>query len=199
MILKVENVAKAFGKNKVLEDVSFEMDPSTLVGVVGENGSGKSTLLKIIVGEWRADGGKVSILDRVGYCPQETLLFSRLTVKEHFHYFAAAYALDSETLHRQSEALMSFFDFKKFENEKVEHLSGGTKQKLSLAIALLHQPKLLILDEPYNGFDWHTYLKFWDYANELLTGGCAILIVTHLLMETKQFDRVYNLSQGQLV
>lgn len=198
MILKVQNIAKSFGKNKVLEDISFEMESSTLVGIVGENGSGKSTLLKIIIGEWNYDKGQISVFDRIGYCPQETLLFSSLTVKEHFKYFAAAYGIEKDALQVQSEALMSYFNFKKFENKKIEHLSGGTKQKLSLSIALLHQPKLLILDEPYNGFDWHTYLKFWEYAEKLRANGCAILVVAHLLTETTQFNQVYNLEHGRL-
>ena len=195
----MENIAKSFGKNKVLQSVSFEMNPSSLCGIVGENGSGKSTLLKIIVGEWKSDSGKISVCGRVGYCPQKTLLFSQLTIVEHFRYFAAAYGIDKAVLIRRSESLMDYFNFKKFEKEKIANLSGGTQQKLNLVIALLHQPKLLILDEPYNGFDWDTYLKFWDYAYELRKKGCAILVITHLLTEKNQFDRVYNLKEGKLL
>lgn len=198
MILKVENIAKAFGENKVLQNVSFEMNPSSLYGIVGENGSGKSTLLKIIVGEWKSDSGKISVYDRLGYCPQKTLLFSQLTIDEHFRYFAAAYGIEKAELLHRSEKLMDYFNFKRYEKERIANLSGGTQQKLSLAIALLHQPKLLILDEPYSGFDWDTYLRFWEYTNHLRKEGCAILVVTHLIMDKKQFDRVYNLEEGQL-
>lgn len=199
MILKVENIAKSFGKNKVLQNVSFEMNSSSLYGIVGENGSGKSTLLKIIVGEWKSDSGKISVYDRVGYCPQKALLFSQLTVDEHFRYFAAAYGIEKAELSHRSESLMNYFNFKKFNKEKIANLSGGTQQKLNLAIALLHQPKLLILDEPYNGFDWDTYLRFWDYTHQLREEGCAILVITHLLTEKNQFDKVYNLKEGQLL
>lgn len=198
MILKVENIAKAFGKNKVLQNVSFEMNPSSLYGIVGENGSGKSTLLKIIVGEWKSDSGKISVYGRLGYCPQKTLLFSQLTVDEHFRYFAAAYEIEKEELLDRRESLMNYFNFKKYGKERIANLSGGTQQKLSLVIALLHKPNLLILDEPYSGFDWDTYLRFWNYTNQLREEGCAILVVTHLIMDKKQFDRVYNLEQGQL-
>lgn len=199
MILKAENIAKSFGKNKVLKNVSFEMYPSSLFGIAGENGSGKSTLLKIIVGEWKPDAGKISVAGRLGYCPQNTLLFAQLTVKEHFSYFAAAYEMDMATMHSRSEFLMNQFNFKKYHTEKIANLSGGTQQKLNLAIALLHQPGLLILDEPYSGFDWDTYLRFWDYANQLRKEGCAILIVTHLLTEKERFDRIFNLEQGRLI
>jgi len=198
MILKVENIAKAFGKNKVLRNVSFEMNRSSLYGIVGENGSGKSTLLKIIVGEWKSDHGRISVGGRLGYCPQKTLLFSQLTIDEHFRYFAAAYGIEKSTLISRSESLMNRFNFKKYQTEKVANLSGGTQQKLNLALALLHQPNLLILDEPYSGFDWDTYLKFWDYTNQLRTEGCAILVVTHFLTEKERFDKVFNLEQGQL-
>ena len=142
--------------------------------------------------------GKISVNGRLGYCPQETLLFPLLTVDEHFRYFAAAYEIEKEELINRSESLMNYFNFKKYRKERIANLSGGTQQKLSLAIALLHQPKLLILDEPYSGFDWDTYLKFWELTNELREEGCAILVVTHLLTEKKQFDRIYNLELGQL-
>ena len=198
MILKVVNIAKAFGKNKVLTNVNFEMKPSSLFGIVGENGSGKSTLLKIIVGEWRPDSGKVSVTGKLGYCPQQTLLFSQLTVDEHFQYFASAYGIDKAAFERQSGSLMEYFNFKKYKKEKIANLSGGTQQKLNLAIALLHRPKLLILDEPYSGFDWDTYQRFWDYTHQLRNGGCAILVVTHFLTEKERFDRVYNLVEGEL-
>jgi len=198
MILKVENISKAFGKNNVLKKVSFEMSPSLLYGIVGENGSGKSTLLKIIVGEWQQDDGNISVEGRIGYCPQKTLLFTQLTVDENLEYFAAAYRITKGELFSRSESLMTIFNFKKYRRERVSNLSGGTQQKLNLSIALLHQPKLLILDEPYNGFDWDTYLRFWDYTNQLRKEGCAVLVVTHLLTETERFDKVYNLVEGVL-
>lgn len=198
MILKVENIAKCFGKNKVLKEISFEMKPASLLGIAGENGSGKSTLLKIIVGEWKADHGNIYHNGTLGYCPQRNLLFSLLTVEEHFRYFATAYGIERNVMMHQSDLLMRHFNFTKYRKERIINLSGGTQQKVSLAVALLHQPQLLILDEPYNGFDWDTYLKFWEYTNHLRERGCAILIVTHLITEKERFDRVYNLIQGRL-
>jgi ABC-type multidrug transport system ATPase subunit len=199
MLLKVENITKSYGKRKVLTGVNLELQPGTLSGIVGENGSGKSTLLKIIVGELKPNGGDISVNGKVGYCPQKALLFSQLTVEEHFRYFAAAYGIEkNDLINRQSE-LMEHFNFEKYKNEKVENLSGGTQQKLNLSIALLHRPDLLILDEPYNGFDWETYLRFWDYTIELQKQNCAIVVVTHFLNEQEKFDRVYNLKKGKLI
>jgi ABC-2 type transport system ATP-binding protein len=199
MIFKAENIAKSFGKKIVLRDVSFEMEKGSLCGIVGENGSGKSTLLRIIVGELKADSGKVSINGKFGYCPQNTLLFSQLTVDEHFRYFSAAYGIEKDELRNRCEELMDHFNFKKFSGEKIAKLSGGTQQKLNLSIALILQPDLLILDEPYNGFDWDTYLMFWDYTGRLREKGCAILVVTHMLSEKERFDRIYKLENGYLI
>ncbi len=198
MVLSVENVAKSYGRNKVLKDVSFQMQASGLYGIVGENGSGKSTLLKIIVGELKPDNGLITAECRLGYCPQNTLLFSQLTVEEHFKYFAAAYKIDKEIYYKQSEYLMDYFNFKKYLNFKISNLSGGTQQKLNLAIALLHKPDLLILDEPYSGFDWDTYLKFWNLTHQLREEGCSILVVSHLITEKERFDTIFNLNSGQL-
>ena len=198
MALIVENIVKSFGKNKVLKGVSFEMEKGKLYGMVGENGSGKSTLLKIIVGLWKANEGKIFVNGRIGYCPQEPLVFSQLTVDENFHYFSVAYDLKKDTGESQREHLLQHFNFKKYRKEKVAHLSGGTQQKLNLSLALLHQPNVLILDEPYNGFDWDTYLRFWDYTGQLLKNNCAILVVTHFLNEGNRFDRIYHLKNGYL-
>jgi ABC-type multidrug transport system ATPase subunit len=198
MILKVDQIDKAFGRNKVLKNVSFEMNSASLVGIVGENGSGKSTLLKIIVGERNPDRGKISVSGPVGYCPQETLLFSHLTVDEHFSYFAGAYGIAGSELSERSEWLMDYFNFRKYRHARTGTLSGGTQQKLNLSIALLHRPELLILDEPYNGFDWETYLTFWKLTDILRRENCAILVVTHMLTEKDRFDRIFNLVSGQL-
>ena len=198
MILKAENIVKSFGKKKVLRGLSFSMKAGTLNGIVGENGSGKSTLLKIIVGQWQGDKGKVIIEGRIGYCPQEPLIFSQLTVEEHFQYFSAAYGLDKNSWQPQCEHLLEHFNFKQYRMDMVAELSGGTQQKLNLSLALLHQPELLILDEPYNGFDWDTYLRFWEFTDQMQEKDCAILIVTHLLNETDRFDRIYNLKNGNL-
>jgi len=198
MILTAENIVKSFGKKKVLKGLNFSMKAGKINGIVGENGSGKSTLLKIIVGQWRADKGKVNISGSIGYCPQEPLVFQQLTIEEHFRYFSAAYKLEKNSWQPQCERLLDHFHFSQHRKSKVVNLSGGTRQKLNLILSMLHEPSLLILDEPYNGFDWDTYLSFWDYTGQLLEKGCSILIVTHLLSEKERFDNIYNLKNGYL-
>lgn len=199
MILRSEHIAKSFGKNKVLRDISFQLDAGSITGIVGENGAGKSVLMEIIVGVRSAENGTVKISGSIGYCPQKAVLFPHLTVQEHFNYFSVAYGIDSGQSKRRSEELLQHFNYKKYQQEKIINLSGGTQQKLNLSIALLHDPSLLILDEPYNGFDWDTYQRFWDYSNLLKKRGCAILIVSHLLSEKERLDRIYELENGILV
>ena len=198
MILNSEHIAKSFGKNKVLKDISFQLEAGSITGIVGENGSGKSVLMEIIVGLRNADKGSVNRKGRIGYCPQKVLLFPHLTVQEHFNYFSVAYGLSSAQSKKRSEELLQHLNYKKYQKEKIINLSGGTQQKLNLSIALLHEPDLLILDEPYNGFDWDTYQRFWMFTNQLKKQGCAILIVTHLLSEQERLDRIYELKNGIL-
>ena len=202
-MIDVLNISKSFGHRKVLNDVSFTLKPGTLTGITGENGSGKSTLLKIMMGELSADHGTVNITGTVGYCPQESLVFPTLSVQENLHYFASAYELTTTSnknkLTSRIDELLEHLGFNAYRNERVQKLSGGTRQKLNLSISLLHDPAICILDEPYGGFDWETYQNFWEVIVQLKNKGKTILIVTHLLNDTKHFDQLLTLKQGHLV
>lgn len=201
MILEVKNIIKSFGARKVLNGISFSTERGTITGIVGENGSGKTTLLKIIVGIIKPKSGLLKLNGTMGYCPQESLVFPRLTVMENFRYFASAYRLAgiwNDKNNDQIEFFLDYFQFEQFRNDQTEHLSGGTLQKLNLSIALMHQPDLLILDEPYSGFDWETYKRFWEFTLQYRKDGFSILLVTHLLTDTSHFDTVYQIKNGYL-
>jgi len=197
--LAVCDVAKAFRARRVLRGVSLEAHRGEILGLVGENGTGKTTLLRIIVGLLVPDAGRVRLTGRLGYCDQEPQLFPDLTVAEHFAYFARAYGIAANTdwLARRDE-LLGWFRYAKDVNERVSVLSGGTRQKLHLSLALLHRPDVLILDEPYLAFDWDTYLRFWIYAEAQRDAGTAIIIVSHIAHDQDRFTRIIELREGRL-
>lgn len=198
IVLEVEHVSRSFGRQKILVDASFTVSTGQLIGITGENGSGKSTLLKIITGMLKPDSGRINRPASMGYCPQEVLLFGQLTVLEHFKCWANGYGMKPTNWQERMELLLQQFQFKQHLHKLVEQLSGGTKQKLNLALALLHQPDLLVLDEPYNGFDWETYLRFWNHAEAIVAAGQSILVVSHFINDQQRFDHIFHLQNGLL-
>jgi len=206
-VLRAEDVRKSFHRGvpprrrtvEVLRGASLMVCRGELVGLVGENGSGKSTLMQIVVGLLARDGGGVWQEGRLGYCPQQPMVWEKLTVQEHFELFARAYGLDEAQRESAAERLLSELQFERYRGYRVEELSGGTRQKLNLALALMHEPRVLLLDEPYSGFDWETYVRFWEMAERRRDGGMGILIVSHMITERERLDRVYELRDGQAV
>ena len=194
-VLEARAVHKAFGRHQVLRGANVAVKSGQLTAVVGENGSGKSTLLKILAGALAADRGNVWLTGTIGYCPQDPVLNENLTVDQHLRYFAAAYRLP--TLQRGG-TLVDMLGFGQSRRHVVGALSGGTRQKLNLTLALLHDPGVLLLDEPYQGFDWETYLRFWDVVDDLRSRGKAIVIITHLVFEQERYDVLADLADGCL-
>ncbi len=193
--MSARDIVKSYGRRVVLREVSFAVAPGALVGIVGENGAGKSTLLRILAGELRPNHGEVTVRGALGYCPQEVILNDALTVAQHLDYFRAAYGLDNL---RHADELIERLNYQRYRQTPVGALSGGTQQKLNLTLALMHDPSVLLLDEPYQGFDWETYLKFWELATGLRERGCAVLVISHLLFDQSRFDHLYHLDQGRL-
>ena len=194
-LLEARDVRKSYGRHEVLRGVDLAAGPGQLVAVVGENGAGKSTLLKILAGTLAADSGTVALAGTLGYCPQDPVLNDNLTVEQHLRYFAAAGRLPSLDL---ASELISQLGYDQYRQETAGSLSGGTRQKLNLTLALMHDPGVLLLDEPYQGFDWETYLRFWDLVAGLRARGKAIVIITHLVFEQDRFDLLADLSGGRL-
>ena len=207
IVLLADGIEKSFHRGipprrrtiEVLRGASLEVRAGQLVGLVGENGSGKSTLMQIVVGLLGRDGGEVERPSRLGYCPQIPMLWDKLTVDEHFELFARAYGLQEEESGRAEQNLLEELQFDRYRGYRVEELSGGTGQKLNLALALMHEPELLLLDEPYSGFDWETYVRFWEMSERRRDAGMGILIVSHLLTERRRLDRLYTLLDGKAV
>jgi ABC-2 type transport system ATP-binding protein len=195
MVLMADALHHAYGKRHVLRGVSLQVPSGALVGIVGENGAGKTTLLRILCGDLTPTSGAVSVRGRLGYCPQHVVLNDAFTVAQHLSFFQVAHRLPDLD---QAYELIDVLRFTEFLDERVGVLSGGTRQKLNLTIALMHDPDLLLLDEPYQGFDWETYLRFWELAQRLCARGRSILVVSHLAHDAHRMDQVHHLDSGIL-
>ncbi|MFE9602761.1 ABC transporter ATP-binding protein [Streptomyces hokutonensis] len=195
MNVRVVDVRKSYGRREVLRGACLDVPRGTLMGVVGENGAGKSTLLRIISGQLRPDAGSVHRYGRVGYCPQHPVLNDVLTVDQHLRYFQVAYDLSTLS---PAEELLETLGFAASRRCRVAELSGGTRQKLNLTLALMHDPPTVVLDEPYQGFDWDTYLRFWQLAERLRDQGRSVVVVSHLAHDADRFDRLGQLAGGRI-
>lgn len=188
-----------FGREvEVLTGADLDLYAGEIIGIVGENGSGKSTLMKVLTGVLKPDAGKVEKNGKIGWCPQESLLYEQLTVEENFQLFGSGYGMEESEIRESVGNIADKFGFNEFLDFKIEHLSGGNRQKVNLSVALMHDPEILLLDEPYNGFDWETYLKFWEVSESLVDKGKGILTISHFINDRKQFDKIYKLEEGQL-
>ena len=197
VILEAHRLAKRFGHRRVLQDASLSVAAGELVGIAGGNGAGKSTLLNVLAGLLAPDAGALLTHTAIGYAPQSILLYEHLTVAEHFRYFAAARPMP-RSWHDAGRELASRYRFEAWWEERAGNLSEGTKQKLNLSLALMHEPGLLLLDEPYAGFDWETYLLFWEHAAEFQRAGRAVVVVSHLFYDRARFTRLLQLADGRL-
>jgi ABC-2 type transport system ATP-binding protein len=197
-ILAAEDVHKRYGRRRVLCGVTFEAHPGQVVAILGENGSGKSTLLRILAGAEDLDRGRVQRPRTMGYCPQEHVMYPYLTVDEHLELFARAYGLSAPVARANAELLFERFGLGRWRREIVQELSGGTRQKLNLAIALLHDPAAVLLDEPYAGLDLAAYRAFVAWADEAKRSGKCIVVIAHLVLEREHFDAVFHLEGGKL-
>jgi ABC-2 type transport system ATP-binding protein len=187
------DVSKRFRRTVVLDRVNLEVHAGEIVALTGENGAGKTTLLRICAGLLPADSGSVNVDGRIGYCPQATGLFELLTAEDHLVMFGRGAGMARDEVLRRGRAILEEFDYPLRDRVVTRLLSGGTRQKLNLALALLADPSVLLLDEPYQGFDHGTYLNFWDHCEKWRRDGKAVLIVTHMLAELGRVDRVVEL------
>lgn len=190
-LLTVTGLGKSYRRRRVLHDVSLQAYPGQVVAVTGENGSGKTTLLRICAGLETADTGAIHRCAAAGYCPQEPAMFDLLTPAEHLALFTAGH----DSAAAESRELLASLGVSLRDRTLVRDLSGGARQKLSLALALLGQPRLLLLDEPYQGFDHGSYLDFWRHAEAWRDQGRAVVVVTHLLTELRRADQVLELPR----
>ena len=191
--LVVSEVAKRYGRTTILDGVDLTVHGGEIVALTGENGAGKSTLMRICAGLIKADAGQVTVGGPIGYCPQVPGLFELLTADDHLIMFGRGAGMGRAESLERGRALLEEFGYPLHERSVTRDLSGGTRQKLNLALALLTDPTVLLLDEPYQGFDRGTYVDFWDHCRVWREAGKAVVVVTHMLAELERVDRVVEL------
>ena len=207
--VEIQGLAKRYGKVQALKDVNLVVERGCIYGILGPNGAGKSTLIKTLVGTLKADDGSVRVLGhamprsakaarrRIGYMPQVPALYGDLNVRANIAFFARAHRI--ERLDERVSKVIDFVGLSEKTLLKVDTLSGGQKQRCSLACALVHDPELLILDEPTAGVDPVLKQTFWRHFHALAHGGITILIATHLMDEPLLCDHVGILREGRLI
>ncbi|WP_421382218.1 ABC transporter ATP-binding protein [Bacillus salacetis] len=208
-IIDMKNIQKSFGKQEVLKGISLEVPPGEIYGLIGPSGSGKTTLVKMLIGLESPDSGTIhfkgnplkanSVYTSVGYMAQSDALYTELTAKENLNFFASLYSLKKKTREERIKSVMKTVDLLEHLDKPVALYSGGMKRRLSLAIALLHDPEVLILDEPTVGIDPVLRKQIWEQFHELKAKGRTLLITTHVMDEAERCDRLGLLRNGTLI
>lgn len=195
-VVKGTGVQKSFGRRSVLAGADFEVRSGECVAIVGENGTGKTTLLNLIAGFLRPDGGSLEVSGTVGVCPQAPGLVELLTAQDHLRLVAKGRS--SGQAYDRCRSLLHRLGFEDSMGVPAKALSGGQRQKLNLALSVANDPQLLLLDEPYQGFDYGTYIDFWQQLDDWRAEGRTLVVVTHLLAEQQRVDRVLRISGGRM-
>ena len=197
VVLRLRDVSARRGRHTVLSGINLTIHRGEVVAVVGANGAGKSTLLQLCAGLLRASGGSIERTPNFGYAPQLDSLAPLLTVDEHLRLFGAARGIRQGRSISTGRRLLTRLGWTARGDQTAGTLSGGTQQKLNVALAQLDAPDLLLLDEPYQGLDALAYEDLWTLISAWRTSGAGVLLVTHLLRDVDLVDRVVELPAPQ--
>ena len=207
--ISVKQVYKSFGKKKVLFNIDLDIAYSQIFGLLGPSGSGKTTLIKLIGGYDIATSGDITLLDikmpnlkimnKIGYMSQADALYGDITAEENLKFFASMYKMNSDNQKRRIKEVAELVDLSGDIKRKVNQFSGGMKRRLSLAIALLMNPPVLILDEPTVGIDPMLRKTIWDELYKLRDSGTTIIVTTHVMNEAEKCDTLGMVREGRLI
>lgn len=208
-IIKISEVTKKYSNFTILNDISLNINEGEIIGLIGPSGSGKTTLVKSIMGMEKTDNGFVEIfnsripnlkvLNDIGYMAQSDALYEELTGKENLVFFAKLFKLPKNKINERIEYTSKLVDLQDHLSKRVCNYSGGMKRRLSLAITLIQDPKLLILDEPTVGIDPKLRFSIWDELNNLKKQGKTIIITTHVMDEAERCDKLALLREGKII
>jgi ABC-2 type transport system ATP-binding protein len=207
-VIKVENLTRRFGDFVAVDHINFEVQAGEVVGYLGPNGSGKTTTIRMLLGLLKPSDGSATVLGydvfkqseeirmRVGYMSQKFAIYDDLTTLENLTFYGGVYGVTDKI---RIQHTLELVGLKGHENTLTRDMSTGWRQRLSLGIALVHEPKLLFLDEPTSGVDPTARRAFWDLIYELAEGGVTILVTTHYMDEAEYCERVAVMRDGKLL
>lgn len=208
-LIEIEKLSKSFGEQKVLNKIDFKLESGEIVGLIGPSGSGKSTLIKTMLGMEKADDGEALVLDykmpkreilsNIGYMAQSDALYEMQTGYENLDFFGKMKGVPSDKLKKEIEYIAEIVDLTDDLKKLVSKYSGGMKRRLSLAIALIGSPELLILDEPTVGIDPSLRKNIWKELFKQRDNGVGILVTTHVMDEAELTDKVGLLLNGDII
>ncbi len=208
-IVSADDLRFSYGSHAVLNGLSISVRQGEILGVLGANGAGKTTLMRMLVGLLRPDSGSLSIYGEepspsqaglIGYMPQLSALYQELSIRENVDFFARMYGMsDRRTRGEAVDAAIELIDLSARRDSPILDLSGGMRQRVSLAISLVHRPALLLLDEPTVGLDPDLRAAFWVHFREMAAGGTTMLISSHTMDDAAHCDRLAFLRGGRII
>ncbi|MCX6229711.1 MAG: ABC transporter ATP-binding protein [Bacteroidia bacterium] len=210
-VITVKNMVKKFGTFVANDNLNFEVYKGEIFGFIGANGAGKTTAIRILCGLSTPTSGEMNVAGydiyhqtekikkNIGYMSQKFSLYEDLTIAENIRFFGGVYGMKITERKARTEEMLERLDLMAFKNRKIGDLPLGWKQKLAFSIAILHNPKIVFLDEPTGGVDPITRRQFWNLIYEAVQKGITVFVTTHYMDEAEYCDRVSIMSEGQIV
>jgi ABC-2 type transport system ATP-binding protein len=211
IVISVKNLVKKFGNFTANDDLSFEVYAGEIFGFLGANGAGKTTTIRILSGLSEPTSGEVlvagfsagkeaeKIKKNIGYMCQKFSLYEDMTVKENITLYGGIYGMSRELIRTRTNELLDKLRFHEYENRIIADLPLGLRQKLAFSVALLHEPKIVFLDEPTGGVDPITRRQFWEMIYETAERGITVFVTTHYMDEAEYCDRISIMNDGKIV
>ncbi len=210
-VIKVRNLVKRFGSFIANDNLSFDVYEGEIFGFLGANGAGKTTALRILSGLSEPTSGEVlvagfdaltqseNIKKNIGYMCQKFSLYEDLTVKENITLYGGIYGMSRSLIKERTNELLDKLKFRDYEGRLIADLPLGLRQKLAFSVAVLHEPKIVFLDEPTGGVDPITRRQFWEMIYEVATRGITVFVTTHYMDEAEYCDRISIMNEGKIV